>query len=114
LSVANSKTLHRRLLGPAMTRSPDGRVPSTSLLEWIYVWDVASGTMRRKFRHPHGHGCKLALAPDGRTLATSDIRGDIHDVGEDTIRLHDVESGNQILTVEPDRRARDDAGTWNA
>jgi hypothetical protein len=91
--------------------SPDGRVLATSQLEWIYVWDVASATMRRKFRHPHGHGCKLALAPNGRTLATSDIRGDIHDIGEDTIRLYDVESGNQTLTVEPERRARNDAGT---
>jgi hypothetical protein len=72
-----------------------------SHLEWIYIWDVASGTMRRKFRHPHGHGCKLTLAADGRTLATSDLRDDIHDVGEDTIRLYDIESGNQILTIEP-------------
>ena len=62
--------------------------------------------MRRKFRHPHGHGCKLTFAPDGSTLATSDLRDDIHDVGEDTIRLYDVKSGSQILTIEPgDSRA---------
>ena len=54
--------------------SADGRTLVSSQMEWIYVWDVESGTMRRKFRHPHQHGCNLTLAPDGRTLATSDVR----------------------------------------
>ena len=82
------------------TFSADGRTLVSSQMEWIYVWDVESGTMRRKIRHPHQHGCNLTLAPDGRTLATSDLRyGD--DLGEDTIRLYDIETGEQILTLEP-------------
>jgi len=61
--------------------------------------------LRRKFQHPHQHGCRLRLAPDGRTLATSDIRYG-GDLGEDTIRLYDIETGAPILTLDPgDRRA---------
>jgi WD40 repeat protein len=82
------------------TFSADGRTLVSSQMEWIYVWDVESGTMRRKIRHPHGHGCHLAIAPDGRTLATSDIRYG-GDLGEDTIRLFDIDTGEQVLTLEP-------------
>ncbi len=80
--------------------SPDGRTLVSSQMEWIYVWDIESGTMRRKIRHPHQHGCNLTLAPDGRTLATADLRY-AGDLGEDTIRLYDVESGEQVLTLDP-------------
>jgi WD40 repeat protein len=80
--------------------SLDGRMLVSCQMEWIYVWDVESGAMRRKFRHPHQHGCKLALAPDGRTLATADILY-ADDLGTDTIRLFDIETGEQILTLEP-------------
>ena len=86
--------------------SADGRTLVSSQMGWIYVWDVESGTMRRKIRHPHGHGCNLTLAPDGRTLATSDLRYS-NDLGEDTIRLYDVESGDEFLTLRP----RDDRAT---
>jgi WD40 repeat protein len=76
------------------TLSADGRTLVSSQMEWIYVWDIESGTMRRKIRHPHQRGCKLALAPDGRMLATSDL-------GADTIRLFDIETGELILTLDP-------------
>jgi WD40 repeat protein len=82
------------------TFSVDGRTLVSSHTEWIYVWDVSSGTMRRKIRHPHQHACRLALAADGRTLATSDPR--YHDdPGEDVIRLYDIETGQRILTLQP-------------
>src|SRR5207248_2672773 len=54
--------------------SGDGRTLVASHMEWVYVWDVESGAMRRKIRHPHHQGWRLALDPDGRTLATSDLR----------------------------------------
>ncbi len=81
------------------TFSPDGRILVSSHMEWVYVWDVASGTMRRKIRLPHEHRCNVALAPDGRTLATSDRHVDAVR-GEDTIRLYDIETGDQILNLE--------------
>src|SRR5262249_21367021 len=65
------------------TFSGDARTLVSSRMEWIYVWGVESGTMRRKIRHPHQHGCNLMLAPDGRTLATSDIQY-AGDIGENT------------------------------
>jgi len=77
----------------------DGRTLVSSQMEWIYAWDVESGTLRRKIRHPHGRGCYLTLAPDGRTLATSDLLDT--NLGEDTIRLYDIESGAEVLTLEP-------------
>jgi WD40 repeat protein len=80
--------------------SSDGRTLVSSQMEWIYVWDVASGTMRRKIQHPHQHGCKLTLAPDGRTLATADILY-ANDLGEDTIRLYDIETGEPTLSLDP-------------
>ena len=80
--------------------SADGRTLVSSQMGWIYVWDVESGTMRRKIRHPHEHGCILTLASDGRTLATSDLRY-ADDLGEDTIRLYDVETGAEVLTLQP-------------
>ena len=93
----------RRPREPAMwhaTFSADGRTMVSSQREWIYVWDAASGTLRRKFRHPHQHGCNVMLAPDGRTLATSDVRN-AGDPGDDTIRLFDIETGEQVLTLDP-------------
>ena len=94
----------RRLEQPAMGKpafSADGHTLVTSHMGWVYVWDVESGTIRREFRHPHPHGCNITLAPDGHTLATSDIRH-AGDPGEDTIRLYKIETGEQILGLEPD------------
>jgi WD40 repeat protein len=80
------------------TFSDDGRTLVSSQMEWIYVWDVESGTMRRKIHHPHQHGCKLTLGPDGRTLATSDTRY-AGGLGKDAIRLYNIETAEQILTL---------------
>ncbi len=70
---------------------------------WVCVWDVQAGTLRRRIRYPHALGCFLALAPDGKTVATSDVRPDSPEghFGEDKIRLYDVETGEPVLTLEP-------------
>jgi WD40 repeat protein len=83
-----------------VTFSLDGRTLVSCQTEWIYVWDVESGAMRRRFRHPHRHGCHLALAPDGLTLATADLLY-AEDPGQDTIRLFDIETGERVLALEP-------------
>jgi WD40 repeat protein len=85
--------------------SGDGRVLVSSSADVVAVWDVESGKMRRKIRHPHEHGCHVAVSPDGKTLATSELQY-AGDYGEDTIRLHDLETGEQVMTMEPqDNRA---------
>jgi WD40 repeat protein len=80
------------------TFSPDGRTLVSTFRERLFVWDVESGTMRREIRRQDPKYCDLALAPDGRTLATSPAG----DPGEDTIRIFDIESGQQVLALEPD------------
>ena len=57
--------------------------------------------MRRRIRHPHVHGCVLCVSPDAKIVATSDLLY-VQDYGVDTIRLVDLESGEQIMTAEPD------------
>lgn|GEM_PF-5347906 len=85
--------------------SADGRTLVSSSEDSIYVWDVETGKLRRTIRHPHRHGCRLALAPDGKTLTTSDQEY-VGDFGDDTIRLFDLDTGEQVLTLEPaDNRA---------
>jgi WD40 repeat protein len=83
-----------------VTFSADGRTLVASTGEWLDVWDAETGTMRRRIRQPNPAGCRLALAPDGRTLATSDARFN-DDLGRDTIRLIDIATGELILTLEP-------------
>ncbi|MBI3865147.1 MAG: PQQ-binding-like beta-propeller repeat protein [Planctomycetia bacterium] len=82
------------------TLSADGKTLVSSSAEWVYVWDVDTGAMRIQMRHPHDHGCHLCLAPDGKTLATSDLQY-AGDYGTDTIRLYDIENGDVLLTLEP-------------
>ena len=41
----------------------------------------------------------LALAPDGKTVAATDVRSD-EDFGEDAIRLYDAKNGEPVLTLE--------------
>ena len=80
--------------------SADGRTMVSSSDEWVCVWDVEAGTLRRRIRHPNAHGCFLALSPDGKTVATSDVLY-AGDPGEDKIRLYDIETGEPVLTLEP-------------
>jgi WD40 repeat protein len=79
--------------------SGDGRTLVSSHIGRIYVWDVDSGTIRRTIEYPLLRACELTLAADGRTLATRDEYGS--EPGDDLIRLYDVESGEQVLKLEP-------------
>ena len=74
-----------------------GRILVTSSDAWLYVGDVEAGQLLRKIRHPHEHGCHLAVSPDGKTVATSDLNY-AGDEGQDTIRLYDLGTGRQTLT----------------
>jgi WD40 repeat protein len=80
--------------------SADGKTLVSSSAEWVYVWDVDTGAMRLQIRHPHDHGCHLCVSPDGKTFATSDLLY-AGDYGTDTIRLYDIETGDELLALEP-------------
>lgn len=83
----------------AMSR--DGRILATNVAESVYLWDLTTGKLLRRIRHPHDHGCNLCVSSDGKTLATADLQY-VNDLGQDTVRLYDVETGDQIQTLEPD------------
>jgi len=80
--------------------SADVRTMVSSSDEWVCVWDVEAGTLRRRIRDSNAHGCFLTLSPDGKTVATSQVLY-AGDVGEDKIRLYDTETGEPVLTLEP-------------
>ena len=96
------------VLCDAASAPTDGRWPRPSS-GWIHVWDVESGTLRRKIRYPTPMARLLALAPDGQTLATSDFR-DGEDRGEDKIRLYDVATGEASAHARARRRPSRRAG----
>jgi WD40 repeat protein len=81
--------------------SNDGSTLVFLQLGWMYVWDVGSGTVRRKIRHPHPDGACLALAPDGHTLAISSTQS-TGGPGPDAVRLYDIERGEPIVKFQPD------------
>jgi hypothetical protein len=62
----------------------DGRTMASFSRGWIGLWDVETGTLRRRIRYPRADGCLLALAPDGRTVAATDVPVD-KDSGEGAI-----------------------------
>ena len=80
--------------------SSDGRTMVSSSGESVCVWDVEAGTLRRRIRQSGTDACFLALAPDGKTVATSELSYG-GTIGDDKIRLYDVESGEPVLTLEP-------------
>ena len=77
----------------------------TSSAEHVYVWDVGTTKLHRKIRHPHDHGCTVAVSTNGQMFATSDLQY-AGDYGEDLIRLYDIHSGEEVMKLDPgDNRA---------
>jgi WD40 repeat protein len=87
------------------TFSADARTLVTCTAESVYVWDVETATLRRSIRHPHDHGCRIQIAPDGKTIATADLQY-VGDWGVDLVRFFDLETGEQVGMIDPgDNRA---------
>ena len=76
--------------------SADSRTLASTARDWIYIWDVESGMLRREIRLAHEDGCVIALSPDGRTLAIG-----TGPFPEDAIRLVEVETGKEWLVLHP-------------
>jgi WD40 repeat protein len=105
--VADGRTPEQQKVGrrsnPSVFRaafSADGHTMASSSNEWVCVWDIDAGTLRRRIRFPNAHGCFLTLSPDGKTIATSELLY-AGDPGEDRIRLYDVDTGEVVLTLDP-------------
>jgi WD40 repeat protein len=82
------------------TFSGDGHTMAAASEEWVSLWDVQAGALRRKIAYARARGCLLAIAPDGKTLAIADVAS-ATDFGEDRIRLYDVATGELVGTIEP-------------
>jgi WD40 repeat protein len=79
--------------------STDGRTLVSSTVGRVDVWDVEAGTLRRRIRRDNANGSILALAPNGKLLATADLPHGGY-VGEDRIRFHDIDTGEQVFALE--------------
>ena len=84
---------------PRSAFSADGRTLASTARDWIYIWDVESGMIRREIHLAHEDGCVIALSPDGRTLAIG-----TGPFPEDAIRLVEVETGKEWLVLNPGDR----------
>lgn len=85
--------------------SADGSTLVANSAESVYIWDVESGKLQRTIRHPHDHGCHLAVSPDASRFATAD-RNYAGDPGTDKVLLYDTQTGEQIAEfLQPGSRA---------
>jgi WD40 repeat protein len=79
----------------AVAFSPDGRVLATGDGDGVVtVWDLSTGRVARTLKGPDGESSALAFSPDGTTLATS---------GDDTVRLWEVATGEQLYELSDSR-----------
>lgn len=83
--------------------SPDGEVLVSSSAEYVYVWNSNTGEKTLQIRHPHDHGCHVAISPDTRVIATSDLNYS-GDPGDELVRFFDARTGEELGTFDPDGR----------
>jgi WD40 repeat protein len=93
---ANDLVLRNPYIGIACF-SADGETLVTLQMGQNCVWDVATGTVRKRLDRTKLLGRKLLLSPDGRTIAAAGFVGSDLNV----IELFDTQNGEQILTLDP-------------
>jgi WD40 repeat protein/DNA-binding SARP family transcriptional activator len=99
---AATRTVVRRLRGPFgnahdIRFGPDGRLLAVAGTEHAVVWDAHTGKVTRAF--PVGPALTggsntVAFSPDGRVLAVQGARN--------AIRLYDLRTGDQVVTLPGD------------
>ncbi len=87
--VAAGTAGHQGAIGPIAT-AHGGLIATASDDQTVRVWDAATGTERRRFRH--GHWVRaLALSPDGRFVVSSSL--------DDSVRLWDLQTGSEVYKL---------------
>jgi WD40 repeat protein len=78
----------------AVSFSPDGKtLAGGSADKKVRLWDTASGQLVRELRNKEGRPMSLAFSPDGRRIAAGNF-------GEQTVRVWDVPTGEELTTAE--------------
>ena len=80
--------------------SDDARTLASFAEKAVSVWDVETGTLRRRIPHPDGDGRYLAVSPDGKVLATS-VRHYLEPASEERILTLRHRHGRAGGTLEP-------------
>ncbi|KAI4739131.1 WD40 repeat-like protein [Aureobasidium sp. EXF-12298] len=86
------------------TFSPDSRTIATCSGHKINLWDVNSGKAVRAFEDPARKATALAFTRDGRILLSGTRKCGM--------RVWDIESGDNLLALEPEGGARDPWNGW--
>lgn len=86
--------------------SADGkRLASCGFDYELLLWEFDTGKARKFFRRPDRMLQILSLSPNGKILATSDLN---------TLRLYDMDTGNETLTLPHPRRHGPEALAFTA
>jgi hypothetical protein len=86
--------------------SPDGALLASGSLDGtVILWDVATGNMVMTLRNENAVGVNaIAFSPDGTLLASGDDISGTATVSA-SIRLWNVQTGEQVATVQPATRS---------
>jgi len=98
-------TGHTQLVTDVEFSPAGGILASASGDSSIHLWDIATGDLIRTLDDHPGFVMKISFAPDGQRLVSSSadetITGSNEDIPDRTIRIWDVETGENILTIDP-------------
>ncbi len=104
--------LHKSIVG-GVAFGPDGTWLVTSCLgkDRLWIWDVATASVRKEFRVPDRGMISLTVSPDGTRVATT---GGDTKTQRNYLTVCDLKSGESIFSTEGSSLAYSPDGHWLA